>query len=79
MPYGDTTARRRRLTFDLRGRLAKFTQMAFTKNEMFNYLILDCTELIRLGYPTQLVTTSRERAASDLTALEIGEVTLTKV
>ena len=55
IPAGDRTLLLKRVTCDFQGRLAKFRQMEFTPTETYLYLLLDITELFRLGYSLCLI------------------------
>ena len=55
--FGALTLLTRRLTTDFQGRLARFTQMNFTPNEIYIYTLLDFMEFFRLGYSFGLVKT----------------------
>ena len=52
---GDRPLMLRRLACDVQGRLARFSQMKFTPNDIYLYTLLDFMELLRGGFPQQLI------------------------
>ena len=72
IPYGSRQVLTKRITCDFQGRIARFTQMTFSKDEIFLFTLMDFMELVRLGFSLSLVKTCWGKACSDLIILDIG-------
>ena len=76
IPVGDRLSVSRRIISDMKGRIARCTQMSMTRDQAYLVLFMDFLEYIRLGYAFCTIRYCWSRSCLDHNLINVGHAAL---